>query len=134
MLRKAVPITLGCDVRIEGDNIAVTGLSLRDAELAAYVGEHPEVDRPAVIERGLAESRDRADVVDAAAVRRDLHGIRVQLNAIAGTKSKLTSISTATGDVRNALGGLRQGVLDRVVSIEGNVADVAASVTRRRVR
>jgi hypothetical protein len=53
MLRKVEPITLGCDVHIEGDNIAVTGLSLHDAELAAYVGEHPEVDRPAVVERGL---------------------------------------------------------------------------------
>ena len=53
MLRKVEPITLGCDVRIEGDNIAVTGLSLHDAELAAYVGEHPELDRPAVVERGL---------------------------------------------------------------------------------
>src|SRR4029077_8663399 len=53
MLRKVVPITLGCDVRIEGDNIAVTGLCLRDAELAANVGDHPEVDRPAVVERGL---------------------------------------------------------------------------------
>jgi hypothetical protein len=39
-------------------------------------------------------------------------------------KSKLTSISTATGDVRNGLEALRQGVLDRVIAIEGNVADV----------
>jgi hypothetical protein len=76
----------------------------------------------------LAAARDRADVVDAAAVRRDLDGIRAQLNAIAGMKSKLTSISTATGDVRNGLDTLRQGVLDRVVSIEGNVADVAGRV------
>ena len=53
MLRKVEPITLGCDVRIEGDNIAVTGLCLHDADLALYVGEHPEVDRPAVVERGL---------------------------------------------------------------------------------
>jgi len=53
MLRKVEPIDLGCDVRVEGDHIAVTGLSLYDAELAAYVGEHPEVDRPAVVERGL---------------------------------------------------------------------------------
>ena len=228
MLRKVEPITLGCDVRIEGDNIAVTGLSLRDAELAAYVGEHPQVDRPAVIERGLKvglialrnagvtlnvdfvareferlmhrtdESHDRAaaaleaalretfaakdgklprtleqflgdngtlrrlvddlfdeerqdsaigrmrtllagyfdgdgaivavrgraDVVGAAVVRRDLDGIRAQLNAIVGMKSKLTSISTVTGDVRNGLEALRQGVLDRVIAIEGNVADV----------
>jgi hypothetical protein len=72
----------------------------------------------------LAAARDHADVVDAAAVRRDLDGIRAQLNAIAGMKSKLTSISTATGDVRNGLDALRQGVLDRVVAIEGNVADV----------
>jgi hypothetical protein len=42
-------------------------------------------------------------------------------------KAKLTSISTATGDVRNGLDALRQGVMDRVVSIEGNVADVAAA-------
>jgi hypothetical protein len=70
----------------------------------------------------LAAARDHSDVVDAAAVRRDLDGIRAQLNAIAGMKSKLTSISTATGDVRNGLDALRQGVLDRVVSIEGNVA------------
>src|SRR5579864_3810638 len=70
----------------------------------------------------LAAARDRADVVDAAAVRRDLDGIRAQLNAIASMKAKLTSISTATGDVRNGLDALRQGVLDRVVSIEGNVA------------
>src|ERR1700731_4372662 len=53
MLRKVEPITLGCEVRIEGDNIDVTGLSLRDAELATYVREHPEADRPAVVERGL---------------------------------------------------------------------------------
>jgi hypothetical protein len=72
----------------------------------------------------LAGSRDHADVVDAAAVRRDLEGIRAQLNAIVGMKSKLTSISTATGDVRNGLEALRQGVLDRVIAIEGNVADV----------
>jgi hypothetical protein len=75
----------------------------------------------------LVAVRDRADVVDAAAVRRDLDGIRAQLNAIAGMKSKLTSISTATGDVRNGLDALRQGVMDRVISIEGNVADVAAA-------
>jgi hypothetical protein len=73
----------------------------------------------------LAAVRDHADVLDAVAVRRDLDGIRAQLNAIAGMKAKLTSISTATGDVRNALEALRQGVLDRVTSIEGNVADVA---------
>jgi hypothetical protein len=72
----------------------------------------------------LAGSRNHADVVDAAAVRRDLEGIRAQLNAIVGMKSKLTSISTATGDVRNGLEALRQGVLDRVIAIEGNVADV----------
>jgi hypothetical protein len=72
----------------------------------------------------LAASRDHEDVVDAIAVRRDLEGIRAQLNAIVGMKSKLTSISTATGDVRNGLDALRQGVLDRVASIEGNVADV----------
>ena len=67
------------------------------------------------------------DVGDAAAVCRDLDGIRTQLNAIAGMKSKLTSISTATGDVRNGLYALRQGVMDRVVAIEGNVADVPAA-------
>jgi hypothetical protein len=74
----------------------------------------------------LAVSRDREDVVDAVAVRRDLEGIRAQLNVIVGMKSKLTSISTATGDVRNGLDALRQGVLDRVASIEGNAADVAS--------
>src|ERR1700733_1753878 len=79
----------------------------------------------------LASSRDHDDVVDAVAVRRDLEGIRAQLNAIVGMKSKLTSISTATGDVRNGLDALRQGVLDRVVAIEGNVAD--AGVGRRDV-
>jgi hypothetical protein len=73
----------------------------------------------------LAAARDHAGVVDAAAVRSDLDGIRAQLNAIAGMKAKLTSISTATGDVRNGLDALRQGVLDRVVSIEGKVVDVA---------
>ena len=73
----------------------------------------------------LAAARDHADVVDAAAVRRDLDGIRAQLNAIAGMKAKLTSISTATGDVRNSLDALRQGVMDRVISIEANVADVS---------
>jgi hypothetical protein len=73
----------------------------------------------------LSAARNHADVVDAAAVRRDLDGIRAQLNAIVGMKSKLTSISTATGDVRNGLDALRQGVLDRVMSIEGNVADVS---------
>jgi hypothetical protein len=75
----------------------------------------------------LVAVRDRADVVDAAAVRRDLDGIRTQLDAIAGMKSKLTSISTATGDVRNGLDALRQGVMDRVMSIEGNVADEVAA-------
>ncbi|GEM_PF-4011742 len=45
MLRKVEPISLGCDVRIEGDHIAVTGLSLRDADLAGYLGEQSEVDR-----------------------------------------------------------------------------------------
>jgi hypothetical protein len=75
----------------------------------------------------LVAVRDRVDVVDAAAVRRDLDGIRTQLNAIAGMKSKLTSISTATGDVRNGLDALRQGVMDRVIAIEGNVADVPAA-------
>jgi hypothetical protein len=74
----------------------------------------------------LAAVRDRSDVVDAAAVRRDLDGIRAQLNAIAGMKAKLTSISTATGDVRNGLDTLRQGVLDRVVAIEGNVTDATS--------
>ena len=44
-------------------------------------------------------------------------------------KSKLTSISTATGDVRNGLDTLRQGVMDRVLSIEGNVAEEAAAHT-----
>jgi hypothetical protein len=73
----------------------------------------------------LVAVRDRSAVVDAAAVRRDLDGIRSQLNAIAGMKSKLTSISTATGDVRNGLDTLRQGVVDRVIAIEGNVADLA---------
>jgi hypothetical protein len=73
----------------------------------------------------LVAVRDRSAVVDAAAVRRDLDGIRSQLNAIAGMKSKLTSISTATGDVRNGLDALRQGVMDRVIAIEGNVADLA---------
>ncbi len=77
----------------------------------------------------LVAVRDRADVVDAAAVRRDLDGIRTQLDAIAGMKSKLTSISTATGDVRNGLDTLRQGVMDRVLSIEGNVAEEAAAHT-----
>ncbi|HEY6468325.1 MAG TPA: hypothetical protein VI434_01015 [Candidatus Dormibacteraeota bacterium] len=71
----------------------------------------------------LSAARDHADVIDATAVRRDLDGIRAQLNAIVGMKSKLTSISAATGDVRNGLDALRQGVLDRVISIEGNVAD-----------
>ncbi len=75
----------------------------------------------------LVAVRDRMDVVDAAAVRRDLDGIRTQLNAIAGMKSKLTSISTATGDVRNGLEALRQGVMDRVIAIEANVADVTAA-------
>jgi hypothetical protein len=75
----------------------------------------------------LAAVRDRVNVVDAAAVRHDLEGIRAQLNTIAGMKAKLTSISTATGDVRNGLDALRQGVIDRVVSIEGNVADVATA-------
>ena len=51
----------------------------------------------------LVAVRSCADVVDAPAIRRDLDGIRTQLNAIAGMKSKLTSISTATGDVRNGL-------------------------------
>jgi hypothetical protein len=74
----------------------------------------------------LIAVRNRTDVVDAVAVRNDLDGIRAQLSAIAGMKSKLTSISTATGDVRNALDALRQGVMDRVISIEGNVAEVAA--------
>jgi hypothetical protein len=73
----------------------------------------------------LSSAREHADVVDATAVRRDLDGIRAQLNAIVGMKSKLTSISTATGDVRNGLDALRQGVLDRVMSIEGNVAEVS---------
>ena len=75
----------------------------------------------------LVAVRDRSAVVDAAAVRRDLDGIRSQLDAIAGMKSKLTSISTATGDVRNGLDALRQGVMDRVLAIEGNVAEVAAA-------
>jgi hypothetical protein len=75
----------------------------------------------------LAAVRDRVNVVDAAAVQRDLEGIRAQLNTIQGMKAKLTSISTATGDVRNGLDALRQGVIDRVVSIEGNVADVGAA-------
>jgi hypothetical protein len=75
----------------------------------------------------LAAVRDRINVVDAAAVRRDLDGIRAQLNTIQGMKAKLTSISTATGDVRNGLDALRQGVIDRVASIEGNVADIAAT-------
>jgi hypothetical protein len=75
----------------------------------------------------LVAVRDRADVVDAAAVRRDLDGIRAQLNAISGMKAKLTSISTATGDVRNGLDALRDGVMDRIRSIECNVADVAAA-------
>jgi hypothetical protein len=34
MLRKELPITSECVVCIEGDNIAVTGLALCDAELA----------------------------------------------------------------------------------------------------
>jgi hypothetical protein len=71
----------------------------------------------------LAAVRDRVNVVDATAVRRDLEGIRAQLNTIQGMKAKLTSISTATSDVRNGLDALRQGVIDRVASIEGNVAD-----------
>ena len=66
-------------------------------------------------------------IVDAAAVRRDLEGIRAQLNTIQGMKAKLTSISTTTGDVRNGLEALRQGVIDRVVAIEGNVAEIAAA-------
>jgi len=80
---------------------------------------------------GGSSARSASSVVDAAAVRRDLEGIRAQLNAIAGMKAKLTSISTATGDVRNGLDTLRQGVLDRVVSIEGNVAE--AGVGRQDV-
>ena len=75
----------------------------------------------------LAAVRDRVNVVDAAAVRRDLEGIRAQLNTIQGMKAKLTSISTTTGDVRNGLEALRQGVIDRVVAIEGNVAEIAAA-------
>jgi len=53
MIRKELPITGECVVCIEGDNIAVTGLALHDAELASYVGEHPESDRPELVERGL---------------------------------------------------------------------------------
>jgi hypothetical protein len=87
--------------------------------------------RDALPSRQRAAVRDRPDVVDAAAVRRDLDGIRTQLNAIGGMKAKLTSISTATGDVRNGLDALRQGVLGRVVAIEGDVAD--ANVARRDV-
>ena len=56
MLRKVETNNVGCDVRVDGDHIAVTGLSLYDAELAAYVGDQPEVDRPAVVERGLKNS------------------------------------------------------------------------------
>ena len=53
MLRKVEPVNLGCAVRVERDHVAVTGLSLYGAELADYVEAHPEVDRPAVVERGL---------------------------------------------------------------------------------
>jgi hypothetical protein len=73
----------------------------------------------------LAATRDHGDVVDVAAVSRDLDGIRAQLKAIQGMKSKLSSVANVTQDVRNALDALRQGVLDRVAAIEGNLADAA---------
>ncbi|HVC40416.1 MAG TPA: hypothetical protein VND54_00400 [Candidatus Saccharimonadales bacterium] len=46
MLRKVEPVNLGCAVRVEGDHVAVTGLSLYGAELADYVEAHPRSTGP----------------------------------------------------------------------------------------
>lgn len=71
----------------------------------------------------LAAVRGRADVVDAASVRRDLDGIRAQVQTIRAMKAKLSSISTATQDVSAQLESMREAVLECVASIEANVTD-----------
>jgi hypothetical protein len=56
-------------------------------------------------------------------VRRDLDGIRAQVQTIRAMKAKLSSISTATQDVSAQLESMREAVLECVASIEANVTD-----------
>src|SRR5207248_4458796 len=72
----------------------------------------------------IAAVRNGGELLDIAAVRRDLDGIRDQLKAIRGMKAKLSSVANVTLEVRNALDVLREGVLACVTAIEGNLADV----------
>lgn len=73
----------------------------------------------------LASVRSHGDLVDTPALRRDLDAIRAQLAAIRGMKSKLTSVSTATREVSDALDTMRLAVLDHVASIESNFAEAS---------
>ena len=71
----------------------------------------------------VAAARGRGDVLDVAAVRCDLDGIRAQLKDIEGVKSTLTSVAGATRGVCETLDGMRRRVLECVTSIESSVID-----------
>jgi hypothetical protein len=73
----------------------------------------------------LSSARSGGELLDIAAVRRGLDGIVDQLKVIRSMKAKLSSVSTVTLEVRNALDLLRQGVLDCVAVIESHMMETA---------
>ena len=75
----------------------------------------------------MAAVRNGGELLDIAAVRGDLDGIRDQLKAIRSMKAKLSSVANVTLEVRNALDVLREGVLACVTAIEGNLADAGSA-------
>lgn len=71
--------TAGAVVRLDGERIVVERLVLADAGLAAFVGERPPDDRPALVERalriGLVALQDAGVTVNVDAVRREFDGL-----------------------------------------------------------
>lgn len=69
----------------------------------------------------LATLRDRPVEVDAEAIRVALTGVRQELEAVRRMKASLTSISTTTRDIQNALDHLRDAVLARVTEADAEL-------------
>ncbi|HXX60771.1 MAG TPA: hypothetical protein VEI48_05735 [Candidatus Sulfotelmatobacter sp.] len=75
----------------------------------------------------LATLRDRPVEVDAEAIRVALTGVRQELEAVRRMKASLTSISTTTRDIQNALDHLRDAVLARVTEADAELRVVPAA-------
>src|SRR5438876_4866288 len=73
------------DVRIDGDRILISRLSVRDPGLARFVAERVPDDRPALLERalkiGLMALQDSGVTVNVDAVRREFEGLLRQTEA-----------------------------------------------------